>query len=169
MPKRGSCGSVLRCGLPPLEPILTIKSTNRPLVYPACPPKSLRHSRWLLGMQACPPAPTGVALIIESGATRNSHSARCLAGAQLPATSCLGGFWTPAARSARHLIIAGVQHLHTSGNVSAHGHDSSPSSLLPNSVRIAGGHGSMRSYPGRFRHHGTHRPVRQDSTAAWRN
>src|ERR1700756_2684271 len=23
------------------------------------------------------------------------HSARCLAGAQLPATSCLGAFWTP--------------------------------------------------------------------------
>src|ERR1700741_4194135 len=26
----------------------------------------------------------------------NPHSARCLAGAQLPATSCLDGFWTPA-------------------------------------------------------------------------
>ena len=26
----------------------------------------------------------------------NPHSARCLAGAQLPATSCLGAFWTPA-------------------------------------------------------------------------
>src|SRR5215831_17498823 len=25
----------------------------------------------------------------------NPHSARCLAGAQLPATSCLGAFWTP--------------------------------------------------------------------------
>src|ERR1700739_483112 len=26
----------------------------------------------------------------------NPHTARCLAGAQLPATSCLGAFWTPA-------------------------------------------------------------------------
>jgi hypothetical protein len=27
--------------------------------------------------------------------TSNPHSARCPAGAQLPATSCLGAFWTP--------------------------------------------------------------------------
>jgi hypothetical protein len=29
----------------------------------------------------------------------NSHSARGTAGAKLPATSCLGAFWTPAARA----------------------------------------------------------------------
>ena len=97
MPKRGSCGSVLRCGLPPLESMPTI---NPPTVR-WCTPCARRNardtSRWLLGMQACPSAHAGVALIIESGATRNSHSARGLAGAQLPATSCLGAFWTPAA------------------------------------------------------------------------
>ena len=32
-------------------------------------------------------------------------------------------------------------------------------------IKLPAGHGSTRSYPGRFRHHGTHRPVRQDSTA----
>jgi len=33
--------------------------------------------------------------------TCNPHSARCLAGAQLPATSCLGAFWTPASSACR--------------------------------------------------------------------
>ena len=32
---------------------------------------------------------------LPSRAAPASHSARCLAGAQLPATSCLGAFWTP--------------------------------------------------------------------------
>src|SRR5438309_1481410 len=32
----------------------------------------------------------------SSALTSNPHSARCPAGAQLPATSCLGAFWTPA-------------------------------------------------------------------------
>jgi hypothetical protein len=31
----------------------------------------------------------------SSALTSNPHSARCPAGAQLPATSCLGAFWTP--------------------------------------------------------------------------
>jgi len=31
----------------------------------------------------------------RSALTSNPHSARCPAGAQLPATSCLGAFWTP--------------------------------------------------------------------------
>jgi hypothetical protein len=44
------------------------QSTNRPLMHSACPPRCLRHSRWLLGMQACPSARAGVALIIESSA-----------------------------------------------------------------------------------------------------
>jgi hypothetical protein len=44
------------------------QSTNRPLVHSACPPRCLRHSRSLLGMQACPSARAGVALIIESSA-----------------------------------------------------------------------------------------------------
>src|SRR4029077_3261777 len=31
----------------------------------------------------------------SSALTSNPHSARCPAAAQLPATSCLGAFWTP--------------------------------------------------------------------------
>jgi hypothetical protein len=46
------------------------QSTNRPL--PACLPRCLRHSRWLLGTQACPSARAGVALTIESGADTQS-------------------------------------------------------------------------------------------------
>jgi hypothetical protein len=44
------------------------QSTNRPLMHSACAPRCLRHSRRLLGMQACPSARAGVALIIESDA-----------------------------------------------------------------------------------------------------
>jgi hypothetical protein len=44
------------------------QSTNRPLMHPACRPRCLRHSRWLLGIQACPSARAGVALIADSGA-----------------------------------------------------------------------------------------------------
>src|SRR5262249_57240464 len=39
----------------------------------------------------------------------NPHSARCLAGAQLPATSCLGAFWTPVSSASGGAVIAGVQ------------------------------------------------------------
>src|SRR3984893_9031610 len=37
------------------------------------------------------------------------HSARCTAGAQLPSTSCLGAFWTPAATARGRGRRAGVQ------------------------------------------------------------
>jgi hypothetical protein len=46
------------------------QSTNRPLMHSACPPRCLRHSRWLLSTRAYPSARAGVALIIESGANR---------------------------------------------------------------------------------------------------
>src|SRR5215469_1002413 len=39
----------------------------------------------------------------------NPRIARCLAGAQLPATSCLGAFWTPASLARGSFIVAGVQ------------------------------------------------------------
>jgi hypothetical protein len=39
----------------------------------------------------------------------NPHSARCPAGAKLPATSCLGAFWTPAASVRGTSPHAGVQ------------------------------------------------------------
>jgi hypothetical protein len=40
---------------------------------------------------------------------QNPHSARCTAGAQRPATSCLGAFWTPAATACGRVRHAGVQ------------------------------------------------------------
>ncbi|MGA2996390.1 hypothetical protein, partial [Bradyrhizobium sp.] len=36
-------------------------------------------------------------------------SARCAASAKLPATSCLGAFWTPAATARGTVRYAGVQ------------------------------------------------------------
>src|SRR5246127_808764 len=49
------------------------------------PPLSTPPDRFLAALH--PPS--------SSALTSNPHSARCPAGAQLPATSCLGAFWTP--------------------------------------------------------------------------
>ena len=76
MPKRESCGSLLRGRLPPFDPLLG---------FPAC-----THAR-RLGLPLRPRSRASV--------TCNLHSARCPARAKLPATSCLGAFWTPAARA----------------------------------------------------------------------
>jgi integrase len=51
----------------------------------------------------------------SSAPPSNPDSARCSAGAQTPATSCLGAFWTPAATARGKVRHAGVQNLHTSG------------------------------------------------------
>src|SRR5712691_608550 len=45
----------------------------------------------------------------SSAPPSNPHSARCTAGAQLPATSCLVPFWTPAATARGTVPHAGVQ------------------------------------------------------------
>jgi len=45
----------------------------------------------------------------SSAPPSNPHSARCTTGAQLPATSCLGAFWTPAATARGRARHAGVQ------------------------------------------------------------
>src|SRR6516162_5726411 len=45
----------------------------------------------------------------RSALTSNPHGARCPAEAELPATSCLGAFWTLSAQRAETLVIAGVQ------------------------------------------------------------
>src|SRR3982074_2991928 len=60
----------------------------------------------------------------------NPHSACCLAGAQLSATSCLGAFWTPATTARGRGRHAGVQKpaqirrlllsLHRSGSAEKH-------------------------------------------------
>jgi hypothetical protein len=42
----------------------------------------------------------------------NLHSARGTAGAKLPATSCLGAFWTPAVRARRTLRHPASKNLH---------------------------------------------------------
>ena len=47
--------------------------------------------------------------------TLNPHSARCLAGAQLPAISCLGAFRPPALGVRGETVIPAAENLHTSG------------------------------------------------------
>src|SRR5262249_22000664 len=47
----------------------------------------------------------------------NPHSARGTAGAKLPATSCLGAFWTPAARARGISSLPASKNLHRSGLV----------------------------------------------------
>ena len=59
-------------GVPPLEAIPVDQFTGRADIAVASPARRAYHRE-----RARP------------------HSARCLAGAQLPATSCLGAFWTP--------------------------------------------------------------------------
>src|SRR5215472_10119195 len=57
------------------------------------PPRLSTHpDRFLAGLH--PPS--------TSALTSNPHSARCPAGAQLPATSYLGAFWTPVSCACRH-------------------------------------------------------------------
>src|ERR1700758_260561 len=56
------------------------------MVIAGSPPRLSTHpDRFLAALH--PPS--------RSALTSNPHSARCPAGAQLPATSCLGAFWTP--------------------------------------------------------------------------
>src|SRR5215471_5152863 len=52
------------------------------------------------------PAPR---LSSRSAPPSNPHSTRCTVGAQLPATSCLGAFWTPVSSACGALLLAGVQ------------------------------------------------------------
>ncbi len=63
-----------------------------------------RGWRWRRARSASTPPPrpsrlpgASFAPTSELGANINPHSARCPAATQLPATSCLGAFWTPAA------------------------------------------------------------------------
>ena len=60
------------------------------------PAEMPHHSLRFSGMQACRRLALAARLPSRAAPTLNPHSARCLAGAQLPATSCLGAFWTPA-------------------------------------------------------------------------
>src|ERR1700747_3514843 len=45
----------------------------------------------------------------------NPHGARCLAGAQLPATSCLGAFWTPVSSACGASWLPASKNQHRSG------------------------------------------------------
>ena len=49
--------------------------------------------------------------------TLNPHSARCLAGAQLPAISCLGAFRPPALGVRGETVIPAAENLHRSRHV----------------------------------------------------
>src|SRR5258707_3935569 len=44
----------------------------------------------------------------------NPHSACCLAGAQLSATSCLGAFWTPASCARGSFVLPASKNQHKS-------------------------------------------------------
>jgi hypothetical protein len=50
----------------------------------------------------------------SSALPSNPHSARCTAGAQLPATSRLGAFWTPAATARGRVVMPASKNLHNS-------------------------------------------------------
>ena len=113
MPKRESCG-VLRCGLPPLDPITAIKassgrrctpSTSRdfPRALPNSPPRT--HADHVM-LAWRPPS--------RSAQTSNPHSARGAASTQLPATSCLGAFRPPAASARGSIVIPAAENLHRS-------------------------------------------------------
>src|SRR6516165_8345535 len=90
MPKRGSCGSVL----PGYRLSKQHPSINSPAVR-CCTSRAHRDAYCTLvgfpGTQTLHVAPCS-----RRGAGIKPHSARCLAVTQLPATSCLGAFWTPA-------------------------------------------------------------------------
>src|SRR5229473_7975491 len=48
----------------------------------------------------------------SSAPPSNPHSARCTASAKLPATSCLGAFWTPVAAARGRGVIPASKNLH---------------------------------------------------------
>jgi len=108
MPKRGSCGSVLPgCRLSKQYP-----SINSPAV--CCGTSRARRDahRTLLNSPVSDIARRLVPasrLPSRAAPALNPHSARCLAGAQLSATSCLGAFWTPASWARGSFVIAGIQ------------------------------------------------------------
>ena len=66
----------------------------------------------------------------------NPHSARCPAGAKLPATSCLGASWTPAPECEAPLVIPASKNLHRSGH--------HPRSLHSNSLILPPAISSLR-------------------------
>src|ERR1700730_6277151 len=52
----------------------------------------------------------------RSALTSNPHSTRCPAGAQLPATSCLGAFRPPASSPRGESVIPAAENLHNNGS-----------------------------------------------------
>ena len=72
------------------------QSTNRPLMNSVCPARCPLHSSGLTCMRTCTSRRAGVPPIIKTAANIRSPEHSLPASAQLPATSCLGGFWTPA-------------------------------------------------------------------------
>jgi len=100
---------------------LSTRSTRSTYRAPVDPFERLRDAYYTLRSRQCAdprPHPVGVTSTLELGAAIKSHSARCITGAQLPATSCLGAFWTPAPQRVE-VPHADVQNLHINGTWSS--------------------------------------------------
>ena len=72
--------------------------------FPFVQTELARSTAWFLGYRsklAENPFLAQITAPTARQAVQSKHSARCLVGAQLPATSCLGAFWTPASFTAR--------------------------------------------------------------------
>ena len=108
MPRRGSCGGVLPgCRLSKQYTRRSIQQPVRCLHFtrPAEMPP-LHSLRFALASR----------LPSRTAPTLNPHSARCLAGAQLPAISCLGAFRPPALGVRGETVIPAAENLHNSGH-----------------------------------------------------
>ena len=79
----------------PLDPIDGKQCARPPLIPFKSRLSRLSRSR-PLRLQACRSPGSSVAAPMEPALASNRHSARRPAGANLPATSCLDAFWTPA-------------------------------------------------------------------------
>src|SRR5262249_11137563 len=78
MPKRKSCGSVLRCALPPFDPVLSIGPPTASLMHPACPPRCSPPSIRFACMRASTWPVLASCLPSTAAPTCNTHSACCL-------------------------------------------------------------------------------------------
>jgi hypothetical protein len=85
------------------------RRTGHSLIRSERLPRCLLHPSNLARVQMRRPHPVGVISTLQLRAAIKSHSACCTASAKLPATSCLGAFWTPAATACGTLRHAGIQ------------------------------------------------------------
>jgi hypothetical protein len=98
---------------PPLAPCMSPIASLSALIAPPCAPNTRRNA---YRTPLTSPTSRHAGRILSASTLSSSpapalnpHSARCSAGAQLPATSCLGAFLDPGQLSVRSLFVAGVQ------------------------------------------------------------